>query len=152
MGVGSWWGSGPGRGCCHPCPGARSQAGMLESHCHHLLLGPRDTGHCHSPAGMCLLPLSGILVLGTTGAWHRVAPGPPDFGILALSTTRIWYHRASHCSRSQYAGEMELRWLCTSSRMEAEPGPVSQRQNSLQEPPPFLLKMPDPCLCSSTPP
>lgn len=104
-------------------------------------------------------PFLAILALDTTGAWHGVAPGP---GILAPDTSRFRHpgtghhrvldHRASHCNRSQHPGEMELMLLCTSSRMGAEPGPVLRRQNSLQEPPPSLLKTPHPSLRSGAPP
>lgn len=131
MGVGPWWVQDQAGGRCHPCPGVTPGAGTLESHSRHLLLGHRDSGHCHSPAGMFLLSLSAILALGTAGFRH---------------------HRASHCNNSQHPGEMELMSLCTSSGMGAEPRPVSRRQNSLQEPPRFLLKLPDPSLCSGTPP
>lgn len=109
--------------------------------------------------GCVCCPFLAILALGTTGTWHGVAPGPE---ILAPETTRFWHpgtghhrvldHRASQCNRSQHPGEMELMLLCINSGMGAEPGPVSRRQNSLQEPPPFLLKMPHPSLCFGTPP
>lgn len=145
--------------CCHPCPGVRSQAGILESHCHHLLLGLRDTGDCHSPAGMCLLPLSGILALGTAGAWHRVAPGP---GILAPDTTRFW-HPGTEYHQNLVSQGIPLQQVTVCWRDGADVDLHQQQDGSRArpgvpeaklppEPPPFLLKMPDPFLCSSTPP
>lgn len=115
--------------CCHPCPGVRPGAGMLESHRHHLLLGHRDTGHCHSPAGMCLLSLSGHPGTG----YHRILASQ-------VPLQQVTAPRRDGADVALHSG------------VGAEPRPVSRRRNSLQEPPPFLSKTPDPSLCSGTPP
>lgn len=149
---------GPGRGC-HPCPGITSGAGMLEPHCHHLLLSHKDTGHCHSPAGMSLLPLSGhpgtgyhwSLARGSTrpwnsgtghlqvsASWHWAPPGSGSQGIPLQQVSAPWTDGADVALRQQREGS------------RARPG--VPEQNSLQEPPPSLLKTPHPSLRSGAPP
>lgn len=97
---------------------------------------------CWNPTAVTFCSATGTLDIVTA---LQGCPRCPSLAILALGIAGSRHRRASHCNSSQHPGEMELMSLCTGSGMGA-------KQNSLQEPPRFLLKTPGPSLCSGTPP
>lgn len=91
------------------------------------------TGRCHSPAGMCPLPLSGHP--GTGYHWILASQGIP---LQQVTASQRGGADGTCCCSAPAAG-----WEQSQAR---RPGGTD-----VQEPPPFLLEKPDPTLCSNFP-